>query len=146
MAEARKIGTGFIQKQVVIDGNTWNYREIGSGEGERMSQAFARVKLYAKRAELINNKIDNGSVTEEELDKQEEYLDLIRQNTTEAYEILFNCLSDGTEDNKTIREWFDKTPQWKVEKASLDIIRGDLESVKDEQGTEESTEANNESS
>lgn len=141
MSEVRKISTGFIQKQVEVDGNTWNYREIGAGEGERMSQAFARVKLYSKRAELINNKIDNGTVTEEELDKQEEYLDKIKQNTEEAYEVLFKCLSDGTEDNKTVREWFDKTPQWKVEKASIDILRGDLESA-----SEENTEEGNQSS
>lgn len=138
MPEPKEIGSGFVRKQVEVDGHTWDYREIGAGEGERMSQAFARVKLYSKRAEIINSKIDDGTVTEEELDRQEEYLDKVKQYTSEAYEILFSCLSDGTKDNKSVRKWFDKTPQWKVEKASIDILKGDLESAKDDKPEEDS--------
>lgn len=126
MAEARKVGAGFIQKQVVIDGNTWNYREIGAGESQRMTQAFARVKLYARRAERIDKKLETGTdISDEDMDKQEEYLDKIQKYSTEANDILFSCLSDGTPDNKSVREWFDKTPQHIIEKISQDILKAD---------------------
>lgn len=139
MSEARKIGSGFIRKQVVVDGNEWIYREIGSGESQRMTQAFARIKLYARRAEQIDKRLEANTATEDELDKQEEYLDKIEQYSKEANEILFSCLSDGTPENISVREWFDKTPQHIIEKVSQDILKAD-------NGTREETKEDSQSS
>jgi len=128
MAEPAMLNAKSIKKIVKIDGNTWEYIEPGIGATSRLSQHFARIKLFGKRAELINKKIDDDTATEEELDRLEEYLDKVSEHENGIYEIFSEVYRDGTKDNKSVIEWLKKTPEWKLEEAFKEIAGNDEKS------------------
>src|SRR5690554_718238 len=114
MAETRpiKISTSKYTKQghVDIDGHLWKVVLPGAGTELRFSQASRACKLYGSRIELYDKKIDNGTITEEELDKYEEYSRIYEENERIVYQIFQNTFRDDTEDNTEVKKWIDETP------------------------------------
>lgn len=109
MAEPVKISTSKYNKQgqVDIDGNIWSVVLPGAGTELKMSKMKRRQEFLAK-------KIENGTVTEEELDKYDEIEDFF-------YTFFQNLFQDGTEDNKAVHEWVDNTPMAVILQAFEDI-------------------------
>lgn len=114
-----------VRKMVNVDGNQWEYIEPGVGTSSRLSQHFKRIKLYSTRVELLDKKIDSGTITIEELDDYESYLDKVKEHEDGIFHILTEVYRDGTKDNKGVREWFERTPQWKIEKVFNEIAGKD---------------------
>lgn len=109
MAEPVKISTSKYNKQgkVDIDGNTWSVVLPGAGTELKMSK-------MKRRQEFLSKKIENGTVTEEELDKYDAIEDFF-------YEFFQNLFQDGTEDNKSVHEWVDNTPMAVILQAFEDV-------------------------
>ena len=116
-------------KGVVVDGKKWQYIEPGMGSQQRLAQHMSRIKLYGKWVERLDAKIDNDSITEEEMLKSEEYLDKIQKHTDGVKEIFNNTYRDGTEDNASVLQWLDVTPPWKIEKVFQETAQNDPSST-----------------
>lgn len=114
-------------KGVIIDGKTWQYIEPGMGSQQRLAQHMSRIKLYGKWVERLDAKIDDNTITEEEMNKYEEYLDKVQKHTEGVKEIFSNTYRDGSKDNASVIEWLDTTPPWKIEKVFQETAQGDAE-------------------
>lgn len=112
MAEPIKINTGKYTKKgkVSIDGMIWDVKLPGAGSELRFSQASRACKMQGARIELLDKKIDNGTITEEELDKYEEYSKNFEKNEAIVYEIFRGTFKDGTKDNSQVNKWIEETP------------------------------------
>lgn len=111
MAQPLKISTTkYIQHgKVEIDGHIWTVKMPGAGTELRYSQAQRAEKLYGSRLELLNKKIDSGTITEEELDKYEEYSAKYEENERIIYDIFKQIFQDGTKDNSEVNKWLEET-------------------------------------
>lgn len=112
-------------KGVIIDGKTWQYIEPGMGSQQRLAQHMSRIKLYGKWVERLDAKIDNDTITDEEMIKSEEYLDKIQKHTDGVKEIFNATYRDGTADNASVLQWLDVTPPWKIEKVFQETAQND---------------------
>lgn len=112
MAEPLKISTKKYTGggKVDIDGNVWSVKLPGAGTELRFSQASRACKLYLSRMELVEKKIDAGTVTDSDLDKYEEYKNKYEENEKVIYDIFSNTFDDGTEDNSEVKKWVYDTP------------------------------------
>lgn len=112
MAEPVKISTSKYNKQgkVDIDGNIWNVILPGAGTELRFSQASRACKMQAARIDLLDKKIDNGTITEAELDRYEEYSRKYEENERIVYQVFQNTFKDETKDNSHVKKWMDETP------------------------------------
>jgi hypothetical protein len=112
MAEPMKISTKKYTNngKVDIDGNLWSVKLPGAGTELRFSQASRACKLYLSRLELIDKKIDAGTVTESDLDKYEDYSKKYEENERVIYDIFANTFVDDTDDNSDVKKWVDETP------------------------------------
>jgi hypothetical protein len=112
MAEPIKISTSKYTKQgkVDIDGNIWDVVLPGAGTELRFSQASRACKSSAARIELLDKKIDNGSITDKELDQYDEYVNKYEDNERVIYGIFQNTFRDGTKDNSDVKKWVNDTP------------------------------------
>lgn len=112
MAEPIKVSTRKYTKEgkVDIDGNIWDVVLPGAGTELRFSQATRAVKLYSTRIELLDKKIEKGTITEEELDKYEEYSKQYEENEQIVYEIFKGVFRDGSDDNAAVIKWIEETP------------------------------------
>lgn len=112
MAEPLKISTKKYTGggKVDIDGNVWAVKLPGAGTELRFSQASRSCKLYLSRMELVEKKIDAGTVTDSDLDKYEDYKNKYEDNERVIYDIFSNTFDDGTEDNSSVKEWVYDTP------------------------------------
>jgi hypothetical protein len=112
MAEPLKISTSKYTKQgkVDVDGHIWNVVLPGAGSELRFSQASRACKMNAARIALLDKKIDNGTVTEEELDKYEQFSKTYEDNERIVYNIFQNTFRDETEENTEVKEWINNTP------------------------------------
>lgn len=117
MTDAKIIGSKPVKRIVNIDGNEWQIFELGVGSRSRLSQHFHRVKMYSKHIDLIDKKIENDTVTSEELNQYEVYLDKVVENESATVDILSTVFNDGTELNKSVKDWFYSTPEWKMQLA-----------------------------
>ncbi len=110
--EPIKINTGKYNKQgkVDVDGKIWSVKLPGAGSELRLSQAQRTSKLYATRIELIEEKIENKTATEEDLDKYEEYSEKFQENDKLIYESFGSIFNDGTKDNSEVKKWLNETP------------------------------------
>lgn len=126
MSEPLKISTSKYTSQgkVDVDGKVWSVTLPGVGSELRLSQAFRNSKLYGARISNIDKKIDAGKVTEEELDKYEEFSKLYEQTERTILEIFTNIFRDDTEDNSEVKNWVQNTPTV--------IIQMAFESIKDQ--------------
>lgn len=97
---------GFVE----IDGNVWKVVLSGAGTELRFSQASRACKLYGSRIDLYDKKIESGNITEEELDKYEEYVEKYESNERVIYNIFQNTFRDDTPDNSEVKKWVDETP------------------------------------
>ena len=113
------------KKVVNIDGHTWEYVEPGMGTQSRLSQSLARTKLYGKRAANLEKKLDDDTITDEELEQYEDYLDKVDKHTQSIIDIFATVYIDGSKDNNEVRQWLDSTPPWKLEQAFNDISKQD---------------------
>jgi len=112
MAEPLKISTSKYTKQgqVDVDGNIWNVVLPGAGTELRFSQASRACKLYQARIELLDKKIDAGTITELELDNYELYSQKYEESEAIIYNVFKKTFSDGTKDNASVTKWIDETP------------------------------------
>lgn len=112
MPEPIKISTSKYTQQgkVDVDGNIWNVVLPGAGTELRFSQASRSCKMSAARIALLDKKIDNGMITESELDKYEEYSKTYEDNEAVVYQVFQNTFKDDTEDNSVVRKWVNDTP------------------------------------
>lgn len=112
MAEPIKISTSKYTKQgkVDVDGNIWNVVLPGAGTELRFSQASRANKSAAARLELLDKKIDAGTITDQELDKYDEYSKKYEQTEKTISEVIFNIFRDGTKDNSDVKKWVNDTP------------------------------------
>lgn len=111
MAEPLKINTGKYIKngKVEIDGHVWSVKMPGAGTELRYSQAERASKLYGARLELLNKKIDAGTITESELDSYEEYSKKYEENERVIYDVFKSVFQDNTKDNSEVSKWLDET-------------------------------------
>lgn len=112
MSEPIKISTSKYTKQgkVEIDGNVWDVVLPGAGTELRFSQASRACKMYGSRIELLDRKIDEGTITETDLDKYEEYSKKFEENEKIIYDIFAKTFKDSTKDNSQVNKWINDTP------------------------------------
>lgn len=112
MAEPIKINTGKYTKQgeVDVDGHVWKVFLPGAGTELRFSQASRACKLAAARIDMLDKKIDKGTITESELDSYEEYSKKYEENEGVVYRIFQSTFRDSTNDNSEVKKWIDETP------------------------------------
>lgn len=121
MAEPTKIRTHNKNGKVDIDGHIWSVHLPGAGTELRFSQASRACKLYMARLEIIDKKIESGTVTEEDLDKYEEYSRKYEENEKVVLDIFINTFRDDTKDNSDVRKWVEETPSVFIMKAFEDV-------------------------
>lgn len=128
MAEPIRISTQKFEPEsgVEIDGKIWSIKPPGAGTELRLSQAFRGSKLYSSRMGIIEKKIEEETVTEEDLDKYEEYIDKFEKHEKVIFDISTSILRDNTDTNKEVKEWVDKTPTITIEKVFDEIERQSL--------------------
>lgn len=109
MAEPVKISTNKYTKQgkVDIDGKIWSVKLPGAGTELKMSQAQRRLTV-------LQNKVDAGNATEEDLDRYDAYEKTI-------YDVFFNMFIDDTKDNSEVKAWINETPMAIIMMAFEDI-------------------------
>lgn len=107
--EIRRVDTSKYVKEgkVEVDGNLWTVRLPGANTEMKLSR-------YQRRSKLLQKKVDNGTATEEDLDKYDMMEDFY-------FEFFKNIFSDGTEDNKSVHDWVDNTPISIIMQAFEDI-------------------------
>lgn len=82
-------------KRIVVDGNDWEIKLPGAAKELAMNQIQRRVKL-------LDKKIESGNYNEADLDKYDEYEKYL-------FGMFEGMFVDGT-DNKSVKNWIDKTP------------------------------------
>lgn len=112
MAEPLKISTSKYLKQgkVDIDGNVWSVVLPGAGTEMRFSQASRACRLAQARLLLLDEKIENGKITDSELDSYEEYSKKYEENERIIYGVFLEAFKDSTNDNSQVKKWIDDTP------------------------------------
>jgi|GEM_PF-4031429 len=146
MAEALEIRTGKFTKsgKVDIDGKIWDVRLPGTGTELRFSQAQRALKLYEQRIKILDKKIDDGTITEEELDKYEEYSAKYDENTKIIMDTFTQTFNDGTPDNKHVKKWVNDTPTAIIMLAFEDIqTAGEAKNDEVTDATDKETPAQN---
>lgn len=121
MSEAIKISTGKYKKEgkVEVDGQLWTVKLPGAATELRLNQAQRRLTV-------LDKKVQDGTITEPELDRYDEY-------EATVYGTFRSIFQDSTEDNAEVNKWIDETP--------LGIIVMALEDIKKQaNGTTETTE------
>lgn len=143
MAEPIKISTSKYIKQgkVEIDRNLWEVVLPGAGTELRFSQASRACKLHAARIDLLDKKIDNGTITDSELDRYEESSKKYEENEKIIYDIFHKTFQDGTKDNSSVKKWVDETPTAIIMLAFEDVKEQSKDKDKEKDG-----EANGEQS
>lgn len=149
MSEPIKISTQKYIKngKVNIDGHVWEAVVPGAGTELRFSQASRASKLWEARMNLLNKKIEAGTVTEEELDRYEEYKTKYEQNERDMYDIFTSTFRDDTPDNSEVKKWIDETPSIALMLAFDEFTKQANSDEKEEKadGAEEKPEAKKES-
>jgi hypothetical protein len=112
MAEVARIPSNNDTKQrtITVEGKVWSVVLPGAGTEMRFSQASRACKLAGARIALLDKKIDNGTITEEELDKYEEYSKNYEENEKLLIGIFMNVFKDGSKNNSHVADWMDRTP------------------------------------
>lgn len=123
MAEPIKISTDKYNKQgkVNIDGHIWTVKLPGAGTELKLSQAFRGSKLWAARLKQLDSKIDNGKITDQELDNYEEYVDKYEKNEKIIFQFFYDVFRDDTKDNSEVKQWVNDTPTAIIQQAFEDI-------------------------
>lgn len=123
MAEPVRVRTTKYAKsgKVDVDGHIWDVIPPGLGTETRFSQASRAAKLYAARIDLLDKKIDKGTITEEELDKYENYCQQYEENEAVVYDIFIRTFRDSTKDNTEVKKWMDETPSAYIMQAFEDV-------------------------
>jgi len=111
MTEPLKISTSKYTKtgKVDIDGNIWNITVPGAGTELRFSQASRACKLYQARLDLLDKKIADKTITNEELDSYEDYAKKYEDNEKIIFDI-FSAVFTDDKDNSSVHKWIDETP------------------------------------
>ena len=111
MTEPLKISTSKYTKtgKVDIDGNIWNITVPGAGTELRFSQASRACKLYQARLDLLDKKIAEKTITNEELDSYEDYAKKYEENEKIVFNI-FSAVFTDDKDNASVHKWIDETP------------------------------------
>lgn len=133
MADVTKISTGKYTKEgkVNIDGHIWSIKLPGAGSELRLSQASRESKYLSALIDKLNGKIDDGSVTEDELARLEEYNDKFTATEKTVFGYFRKMLRDDTEDNSEVEAWLEETP--------MGIIQLAIEDVKKQANAEDTT-------
>lgn len=109
MSEIKKIDTTKFTKEgkVDVDGKIWSVVLPGAGTELKMGKMKRRQEFLARKAE-------NGTATEEDLDR----LDNIED---EFFQLFKNIFRDETPDNSEVSEWVENTPTAIIMQAIEDI-------------------------
>jgi len=109
MSEAIKISTGKYKKsgKVEVDGKVWTVNLPGASTELKLEQAQRRLTL-------LDKKIEAGEATESDLDKYDEFEEVI-------YSTFSRIFQDGTKDNSEVKVWMDETPMAIIAMALEDI-------------------------
>ena len=109
MSDIKKIDTGKFTKEgkVEVDGKIWSVVLPGAGTELKMGKMKRRQEFLAKKAE-------NGTATEEDLDR----LDAIED---EFFQFFKNIFKDDTKDNSEVSDWVENTPTAIIMQAIEDI-------------------------
>jgi hypothetical protein len=110
-------------KHVLVDGNDWTIKLPGAGTELRMSQSQRRMKL-------LDRKIENGSATDDDLD-------LYDKLENESMDMFYQMFNDGSETNKSVKEWIISTPLSVIMAAFKEIKRQSEDKEVAEDGTTE---------
>lgn len=139
MSDPIKISTKKYIKngKVEVDGKIWTAKLPGAGTELRYSQAQRALKLYGTRIELLDKKIDSKTITEEELDKYEEYSNIYGENEKVIYSIFQEVFKDGTKDNSEVTKWLEETSMALIIMAFEDI-NSNADKINEEINQEES--------
>lgn len=143
MSEPIKISTGEYKTkgQVEIDGHLWEVSLPGAGTELRLSQAFRGSKLWSARIGILDKKIDSGKITEQELDKLEEYSQKYEENEKIIFDFFLNMFKDGTPDNASVTQWINDTPT-----AVIQLVFEDVKEQANKQKETDGRESPSESS
>lgn len=123
MTEAIKISTSKYNKEgkVDIDGHVWSVKLPGAGTEMRFSQASRACNSYEARLKIIDKKIEDGTVTEADLDRYDEFLEKYAENEKIVFDIFLEGFRDGTPDNSEVTKWIQETPTAVIMLAFEDI-------------------------
>jgi hypothetical protein len=95
--------------KVDIDGNIWDVIVPGAGTELKMSK-------YQRQIKLIQKKLDNDTATEEDIEKYDQMEEWF-------FEFFKSIFSDGTPENKSVKEWIDRTPTAVIFKVVEDLLK-----------------------
>lgn len=109
MSEVKTIDTKQYIKEgkVSVDGQLWEVKLPGAGTELRMGKVKRRIDLLSK-------KVDNGTATEEELDRLDNFED-------EMFGFFKGIFKDATKDNSEVEKWVEETPTAFIMQAIEDI-------------------------
>lgn len=123
MPEPIKISTSKYRKEgkVDIDGNLWTVKLPGAATELKLSQAFRGVKLWAARMAKLDDRLESGKATDQELNDYEEYSKKYEANEQVIFGFFLNMFSDDTDDNTQVKQWVEETPMAIIQAAFEDI-------------------------
>lgn len=109
MAVPITINTGKYIKdgKVSVDGMIWKVIFPGAAREMKLMQA-------QRRLQLLDKKIKNETVTEEDLDKYDRYEETV-------FQFFKNLFRDDTKDNSQVNKWIAETPLAVIGQAFEDI-------------------------
>ena len=109
MSDIKKIDTTKYVKEgkVDVDGKIWSVKLPGAGTELRMSK-------LKRRSDLLSKKVENGTATEEDLDRLDAYED-------EFLQMFKNVFRDDTDNNAEVSAWIEETPFAFIMQAIEDI-------------------------
>lgn len=112
MAEPIRVNTSKYTKsgKVEVDGMVWNVKLPGAGTELRMGQVQREAKTTEARIKNLENKLDNGTATDEEIDRFEELCNRSLRLQKESMAVFLSVFNDGTKDNASVKKWLDETP------------------------------------
>lgn len=126
MSEPIKVSTSKYNKQgkVEVDGHLWTVKLPGAGTELRMSQMEREQRACEARLKNLEKKLDDGTATDEEIDRYEELAKKSHDLTQESYEVFFQSFNDGTPENKSVKKWLDETSPTVIFLTFRDIKEG----------------------
>lgn len=113
MAKSININTdSFLKKEAIeIDGKVWQIMPLGSKSELEAQQATRRSKLYAMKVAGFDQIVDKGErlLTKDEMADYESALESLEKCEQVIKTVFLKIFKDGSENNKGVQEWIDKT-------------------------------------
>lgn len=112
MAETLKLSSDKQRRsgKVEIDGHIWSVSMPGANSELRFSQLARDAKRLNSRMAMLDKKIEDGSITSDELDQYDatsKEAVLVESEILGFYSTFFK---DNTADNSEVKKWVSDTP------------------------------------